>query len=63
MNPLLDQLAVAAIIAGAVAYFLTGFLRKRAAGKSCGGGCGCSPAKVEKPGRAESGKPSAGARL
>ena len=51
MNPLLDQLAVAAIIAGAVAYFLTGFLRKRAAGKSCGGGCGCGTEKTGKPGR------------
>ena len=53
MNPLLDQLAVAAIIVGAIAYFAVGFFRKRAGGKSCGGGCGCG---VEKPARTESGK-------
>ncbi len=58
MNPLLDQLAVAAIIAGALAYFAVGFLRKKAGGNSCGGGCGCSTDKVEKPARTESGKPS-----
>jgi hypothetical protein len=44
MNPLLDQLAVAAIVAGALAFFVVRFLRKRA-GKSCGGDCGCSAAK------------------
>jgi hypothetical protein len=41
MNPLLDQLAVAALICGAVAFFVVRFLRKRAAGKNCGGDCGC----------------------
>ena len=58
MNPLLDQLAVTAIIAGAVAYFAVGFFRKKAGGKSCGGGCGCDTTKVENPARAESAKPS-----
>ena len=51
MNPLLDQLAVAAIIAGAVAYFAFRFWRKKAGGKSCGGGCGCGTEKPGKPGR------------
>lgn len=51
MNPLLDQLAVIAIICGALAFFIVRFLRKRAAGKACGGDCGCGTAKVEKPGR------------
>ena len=58
MNPLLDQLAVAAIIGGALAYFAVGFFRKRAGGKSCGGGCGCNTGKVAKPADPESGKPS-----
>ena len=48
MNPLLDQLAVAVIIAGAVAFFVVRFLRKRAGGKSCDSGCGCGTAKVKK---------------
>ena len=42
MNPLLDQLAVAAAVTGAVAFFVRRFLRKRAAGKSCGSDCGCA---------------------
>ena len=54
MNPLLDQLAVAAIIAGAVAFFVVRFLRKRAGGKSCDSGCGCGTAKVAKPGSEKS---------
>ena len=58
MNPLLDQLAVAAIIGSALAYFAIGFIRKKAGGKSCGGGCGCGTAQLEKPARAESAKPS-----
>jgi FeoB-associated Cys-rich membrane protein len=41
MNPLLDQIAVAALITGAVAFFVVRFLRKRASGKSCGSDCGC----------------------
>ena len=49
MNPLLDQIAVAAIIAGALAFFALRFLRKRAGGKSCGSDCGCSTAKTAKP--------------
>ncbi len=51
MNPLLDQLAVAAMVCGAVAFFIVRFLRKRAAGKSCAGGCGCGTSKAAKPGR------------
>jgi len=51
MNPLLDQLAVAAIICGAVAFFVVRFLRKRAGGKSCAGGCGCGTAKPVKSAR------------
>ena len=40
MNPALDQLLVAALVLGAVAFFVVRFLRKRASGKSCGD-CGC----------------------
>ena len=58
MNPLLDQLAVAAIIAGAVAYFAVRFWRKKAGGKSCDSGCGCGTAKVAKPGSGKSILPS-----
>jgi hypothetical protein len=42
MNPLVEQLAVGLLIAGAIAFFLVRYLRKRAAGKNCGGDCGCS---------------------
>jgi hypothetical protein len=45
MNPLLDQLAVAAIVGGALAFFVVRFLRKRAGGKNCSSGCGCSSTK------------------
>jgi hypothetical protein len=48
MNPLLDQLAVGVIVAGALAFFLLRFLRKRAGGKGCGSDCGCGSAKVGK---------------
>ncbi len=41
MNPLLDQLAIGLIVAGALAFFVVRFLRKRAAGKNCGSDCGC----------------------
>ena len=51
MNPLLDQFAVAAVVCGALAFFLVRFLRKRAGGKSCAGGCGCGTSKPVKPGR------------
>jgi hypothetical protein len=51
MNPILDQLAVAAIVSGAVGFFVLRFLRKRAAGKNCGGDCGCGTAKAGKLGR------------
>ncbi len=57
MSPLLDQMAVAALITGAVAYFVVRFLRKRAAGKSCGSDCGCGTVgKVGGP--SQSGIPS-----
>jgi hypothetical protein len=45
MNPLLDQIAVAAIVVGALAFFVVRFLRRRAGGKNCGSGCGCSSSK------------------
>ncbi|MCE9610987.1 MAG: FeoB-associated Cys-rich membrane protein [Chthoniobacter sp.] len=51
MNPFLDQFAVAALIGGALAFFVVRFLRKRAGGKSCGGDCGCGTTKPGKPGR------------
>ncbi len=40
MNPALDQLLVAALILGALGFFLTRFLRKRSSGKACGSDCG-----------------------
>ena len=49
MNPLLDQLAVAAIVAGALGFFILRFWRKRAGGKGCGSDCGCGAAKTAKP--------------
>ena len=48
MNPFLDNLAVAAIVTGAVSFFVVRFLRSRS-GKSCGSDCGCGTAKVGKP--------------
>lgn len=39
MNPLLDQLAVVALILAALGYFAVRMLRKGKSGKSCGG-CG-----------------------
>jgi len=54
MNPLVDQLAVIAIICGALAFFVVRILRKRAGGKSCDSGCGCGTAKVGKPGSGKS---------
>ena len=45
MNPLLDQIAVGVIVAGALAFFIVRFLRRRAGGKDCGGGCGCGTSK------------------
>ena len=44
MNALLDHLLVGVLIAGAVLYFVTGFVRRRSSGKSCGSGC-CTPSK------------------
>jgi hypothetical protein len=51
MNPLLDQIAVAAVILGALAYFVVRTLRKRASGKSCGSDCGCGVTKSPRIGR------------
>jgi len=51
LNPLLDQLAVAAIVVGALAFFALRILRKRAGGKNCGNDCGCGTAKTGKIGR------------
>jgi uncharacterized membrane protein len=51
MNPLLDQLAVWLIIAGAVAFFVVRYLRKRAGGKNCGGDCGCSASRTPPVGK------------
>jgi FeoB-associated Cys-rich membrane protein len=45
MNPLLDQLLVGLIVAAAIGWFVWRSLRKRAGGKSCGGGCGCETKK------------------
>jgi len=39
MNPLIDQLLVAALVLGAGAFFVVRYLRKRASGKACGGDC------------------------
>jgi hypothetical protein len=39
MNPALDQLLVAALLLGALGFFLVRFLRKRSSGKACGGDC------------------------
>jgi hypothetical protein len=49
MNPLVDQLAVAAVIVAALAFLIVRSLRKKAAGKNCGGDCGCGAAKTGKP--------------
>jgi hypothetical protein len=51
MNPIIDHLAVGAIVAGALGFFVVRFVRKRMAGKNCGGDCGCGTAKAGKVGR------------
>jgi hypothetical protein len=51
MNPLLDHLAVAAIVCGALALFVVRFLRKPADGKNCGSDPGCGAAQANKIGR------------
>jgi len=48
MNPLVDQLAVAAIILGAIGFFVFRALRNRRKG-SCSSGCGCASAPKIKP--------------
>ena len=39
MNPLVDQLLVAALILGALAFFGVRYFRR---GKGCGSDCGCA---------------------
>jgi hypothetical protein len=46
MNPLVDQLIVAVLILGALAFFGLRFVRR---GKGCGSDCGC--ATKSKPGK------------
>ena len=48
MNPLLDQLAVVAVILGAIGFFVIRAVRNRRKG-SCGSGCGCAVAPKIKP--------------
>jgi Trk-type K+ transport system membrane component len=43
MNPLIDQLAVGAIILGAIGFFVFRMLRNRRK-NSCSSGCGCASA-------------------
>lgn len=45
MNPLLDQLLVGVIVAGALGWFVWRTFRRRAGGKDCGSGCGCGTKK------------------
>jgi hypothetical protein len=47
MNPYFDQFAVAAIVGGALSFFIVRFLRRRAGGKNCGGGC-CGTSKAKR---------------
>jgi len=51
MNPMLDHVAVGMIVAGALVFFVVRFLRKRAAGKNCGGDCGCGTSKSSPVGK------------
>ena len=44
MNLALDQLLVAALILGALGFFLTRFLRRRTGDQACGGEC-CGASK------------------
>jgi hypothetical protein len=48
MNPLLDQLAVGAVVFGAIAFFVFRFIRNRRK-NSCSSGCGCATASKIKP--------------
>ena len=45
MNPLLDQVLVAAIVGGALGWFVWRSWRRKASGKACAGDCGCAPKK------------------
>jgi len=42
MNPVLDQILVAMVVSGAIAYLILRMRRRRRAGKACGSGC-CPP--------------------
>jgi len=46
MNPILDQLLVAAIILAALAFFVLRALRRK---KGCNCGCDCAAPKLKKP--------------
>ena len=48
MNPLIDQIAVATVIAGALGYLALRFFGKRRA-KNCGAGCGCGAGEKKRP--------------
>lgn len=43
MNPLLDNILVAALVLGALGFFAARFFRKK--GKGCDSGCGCATDK------------------
>jgi hypothetical protein len=45
MNPLLDQIVVALIVAAALGWFIWRALRKRRRGGTCDAGCGCGTKK------------------
>lgn len=46
MNPLVDHIAVAVIVLGALVFFARRFIFRRS-GKSCDAGCGCSASKPD----------------
>jgi hypothetical protein len=48
MNPLVDHIAVATAIVGALGYLALRFFGKRRA-KNCGGGCGCGAGEKKRP--------------
>ena len=49
MNPVVDQLAVVLIVAGALVFLIVRSLRKRASGKNCGSDCACGTSETKKP--------------
>ena len=48
MSAALDHFLVWGLIAAALGFFVRRFLRKRAAGKACGGGCCATRVEVRK---------------